>query len=125
MLKTPSVTVQYPFVSRQISNLARAQLRLEMDACTVCMECENRCPMRAVKVSSLPPAENAENKEKKRIQQISVDYGLCTLCGICVDICEPRALQFQKADPPVRLRREDLVVGLIQNKVLPDIVRRY
>ena len=124
MLKTPQVTVQYPFVTRQLANLARAQLRLDLDTCNGCGECEKKCPVNAVKVFTLGASESMYSVGKNKVQQISIDYGACVLCGICVDICEPKALRFQKLELPVKWSKNSLFVNLVQTKVLPEVGKK-
>ena len=124
MLSVPSVTIQYPFVAKQISSVARSQFRLELGDCTGCQNCEKLCPVAAVDIRFAESLAELGRPDERRVQQIHVDYGLCVACGICVDSCEPKALQYKKEEFPVATQRDQLRIGLVRNKALPEVARR-
>ena len=122
-LKNPPLTIEYPFVSRQLSNGARSQFRLDSQTCTACGDCEDECPVGALNVEKVNEGDVKQKLSSRKIRQIEVDYSRCISCGICVDICGPKALQYQKEFLPVGVFRKNLVEKLVKNKSLPNVER--
>lgn len=120
-----SVTVEYPFVKRQISQQSRSSFAMELNLCTGCMDCENVCPTQAIGLSFYANSdETFSEKQSLDIQQLVVDYSKCVYCGLCVDICEPKALTYKRETAPVSINRNSLKVKLIKLKSLPDKIKR-
>ena len=118
------MTIQYPFVSKQVSHVARSQFRLNLKDCNACGVCEEVCPVRAVEIQYLDSMGDLELINQKKVRQIYVDFGQCVSCGICVEECEPRALIYERKDFPVDVVRSGLVTGLVKNKSLPEVAKR-
>ena len=78
---------------------------VDTDACNGCGNCEKRCQVGAVKVST-------EN------EQAAVDLNRCIGCGVCVPTCPQKAITLQKKasemmPPPTR---EDLLDEIMSHK---------
>lgn len=115
----PSTTVQYPYVQRQMTSQARSKFRLDLDICTGCRACEEVCPTQSVGIQFVKDYDSLSESGLKNVQQLSIDYGSCINCGWCVDVCEPKALVFDKKKQELGTNRQELVDRLVKIKTLP------
>lgn len=123
---SPGVTVQYPYVHKKLSLLAKTSLRLDITECTGCLKCKEVCPVDAISIDTkelvdqiiLPTSSNGCLFERK-VLQMNVDYGRCIFCGICIERCEPEALSLSRDLPPVETKASGLIDNLVKTKELP------
>lgn len=92
MIRKP-VTIQYPDKTpRPISDLmperSRSWLRVEMDTCTACLNCEKACPIDCIQIT-------VEKDDKGRhMSGFDIDMAKCMYCGLCTDPCPTGAIHF-------------------------------
>lgn len=122
--KKPSLTVQFPYIHRQIPNQTRSRFRLDLLKCTGCRDCEQICPVQAIEVQCKGDFDDLVSDSENKIEQLTIDYGKCIHCGWCVDICEPHALFFERKKTPVFQEKRELNVGLVHLKTVPQIKNR-
>lgn len=103
VMEYPTVTVEYPYVSKPLPKGARLQLTNNFDECTACRECEIKCPVRAIAIVSEEYSSQIKRPRNSKgdsvlgtISQFQIDYSLCVHCGICVEACAPKSLNFDK-----------------------------
>ena len=126
IVMVPSVTIQYPFVKKQIPVLSRSSLRLDQAECTGCLSCQTTCPVDAVSVTTkeftdeivVPNASNGTLFERQLVQ-LEIDYRRCLFCNICVEACETKALTYGREPAPVEVKLDALVKKLVLAKAFP------
>jgi len=94
MVRKP-VTIQYPDkTARPVSDLmperSRSFLRVEMDTCTACLNCEKACPIDCIKIVS-----GKDEELKSRVMTgFDIDMAKCMYCGLCTEPCPTGAIHF-------------------------------
>ena len=76
-------------------------LKLNKDACTLCLSCINACPASALQ-------DNAESPQLKFIEKN------CVQCGLCVTTCPEKALSLVPQLNLSPLRKEAVVINAMQ-----------
>ncbi len=76
-------------------------LKLNKDACTLCLSCINACPASALQ-------DNAESPQLKFIEKN------CVQCGLCVSTCPEKALTLVQQLNLSPLRKEAVVINAMQ-----------
>lgn len=120
VMSYPTITVEYPYVLKPIVKLARLKLTNNFNECTACKMCEEKCPVKAIKIVSEQYSEQVRRPRNSKgtsfegaISQFQIDYSKCVFCGICVGVCEPQSLTFDKnfEKPQLQIQslKEDLV----------------
>lgn len=93
MVRKP-VTLQYPDKTpRPISDLmperSRSWLKVEMDTCTACLNCERACPIDCIKIVA------EKNPDLGRVMTVfDIDMAKCMYCGLCTEPCPTGAIHF-------------------------------
>jgi len=87
------VTEQYPdpVSSRTDEDLpakTRGRLENDIDLCTGCGVCAERCPAQCIQLKVEPGPE----PEKKWVSVFNIDLSRCFYCGLCTEVCEPTSL---------------------------------
>ena len=93
MLKKPT-TVQYPDrLPRPMVDLiperSRSWLRVEMDICTACLNCEKACPINCIKIT--PEKDPGLGRV---MTGFDIDMAKCMYCGLCTEPCPTGAIHF-------------------------------
>lgn len=93
MFRKP-VTIQYPDktprpVSDLIPERSRSWLKVEMDICTACLNCEKACPIDCIKIGT-----NKDEKLGRVMDGFDIDMAKCMYCGLCTDPCPTGAIHF-------------------------------
>lgn len=102
IIKYPRLTQDYPkHPSIAVSFIGKPEIDLEK--CTRCGECANRCPSGAIVL-------NCEKKD------IGINYDECVFCGLCEEICPAEAVvmtsQFELAEKDRnKLRKNPIIIG--------------
>ncbi len=92
MVRKP-VTIQYPDkTARPISDLmperSRSYLKVEMDTCTACLNCETACPIDCIRIGTV-------KEETGRVMTgFDIDMAKCMYCGLCTEPCPTGAIHF-------------------------------
>ena len=81
---------------------SRYQATVDLEKCSGCQECVERCPFYAVEMVKPPDS-------KKLKASIIADN--CMGCGVCIVGCEQRALTFEVVRPPEYIRRPQTKAG--------------
>jgi NAD(P)H-quinone oxidoreductase subunit I len=93
LLRKP-VTLQYPDKTpKPISDLmperSRSWLRVEMDTCTACLNCEKACPIDVIKIVTEKDAGLG-----RVMTHFDIDMAKCMYCGLCTEPCPTGAIHF-------------------------------
>lgn len=93
MFRKP-VTLQYPDKTpKPISDLmperSRSWLRVEMDTCTACLNCERACPIDCIKIVAEKDADLG-----RVMSTFDIDMAKCMYCGLCTEPCPTGAIHF-------------------------------
>jgi NADH-quinone oxidoreductase subunit I len=87
MFRRPS-TIQYPDkvdkpVQEMLPESYRGVLEVDMDRCTVCMQCQKICPLGCISIEACknPVTGNRD------VTKFDIDIGLCMYCGLCAETC--------------------------------------
>jgi len=85
-LFSPTFTIQYPDVKRELPERSRMSFTLMTDEagepqCKACLLCEKSCPDDAIKIES----EKQEGRPGRVLTKFSIDLGRCMYCGMCVE----------------------------------------
>jgi len=90
----PSVTVEFPFVVKQVPHGTRTSLRNNFAECIGCLKCEVVCPVHCISITSeeFPSKEKAPKTSRgvvfeRRVTGYKIDFNQCVNCGLCVEIC--------------------------------------
>ncbi len=92
MFRRP-LTIQYPDkidkpVQEMLPESYRGVLEVDMDRCTVCLQCQKICPLGCINIESCKNPETG-NRE---VTKFDIDIGLCMYCGLCAETCNFDAL---------------------------------
>lgn len=92
MFRRPS-TIQYPDkidkpVQEMLPESYRGVLEVDMDRCTVCLQCQKICPLGCIDIQACKNPETG-NRE---VTKFDIDIGLCMYCGLCAETCNFDAL---------------------------------
>ena len=97
---SPTVTLQYPHVKKQMPDRVRNRLYMNFDDCIGCELCAKACPVDCIdiEVMKAPPTENlgeTSTGQKKRIYvtKFDIDIAKCCYCGLCVYPCPTECLK--------------------------------
>lgn len=93
-LFSPTFTIQYPDVKRELPERSRMSFTLDSDdlgepRCKACLLCEKSCPDDAIKIES----EKREDGPGRLLTTFTIDLGRCMYCGICVEQCSTHGLR--------------------------------
>ncbi|MCB1214055.1 MAG: 4Fe-4S binding protein [Deltaproteobacteria bacterium] len=88
------VTIQYPDKTpRPVSDLlperSRSWLRVEMDICTACLNCEKNCPIDCIKIVT-----DKDESLGRVMTHFDIDMAKCMYCGLCTEPCPTGAIHF-------------------------------
>jgi NADH-quinone oxidoreductase chain I len=97
---SPTVTMQYPHVKKQMGDRVRNRLYMNFDDCIGCELCAKACPVDCIdiEVMKAPPTESlgeTSTGQKKRIYvtKFDIDIAKCCYCGLCVYPCPTECLK--------------------------------
>lgn len=97
---SPTVTLQYPRVKKQMPDRVRNRLYMNFDDCIGCELCAKACPVDCIdiEVMKAPPTESlgeTSTGQKKRIYvtKFDIDIAKCCYCGLCVYPCPTECLK--------------------------------
>lgn len=97
---SPTVTMQYPHVKKQMPERVRNRLYMNFDDCIGCELCAKACPVDCIdiEVMKAPPTESlgeTSTGQKKRIYvtKFDIDIAKCCYCGLCVYPCPTECLK--------------------------------
>ena len=97
---SPTVTLQYPHVKKQMPDRVRNRLYMNFDDCIGCELCAKACPVDCIdiEVMKAPPTESlgeTSTGQKKRIYvtKFDIDIAKCCYCGLCVFPCPTECLK--------------------------------
>jgi NADH-quinone oxidoreductase subunit I len=115
---SPTVTVQYPRQTINISPKFRGHTKLMADEknpektrCIVCGMCVRNCPSHSIKKVE---GEKKEGEKTKTVTEYILNFTTCSQCGICVETCPVDALAFSSDYNPAGYRREDFYYDLVK-----------
>ena len=88
------VTIQYPDktpkpISDLIPERSRSWLRVEMDTCTACLNCEKSCPIDCIRIVT-----EKDEKLGRVMEAFDIDMAKCMYCGLCTEPCPTGAIHF-------------------------------
>jgi formate hydrogenlyase subunit 6/NADH:ubiquinone oxidoreductase subunit I len=88
------VTIQYPDKTpRAVTDLmperSRSWLRVEMDTCTACLNCEKACPIDCIRIGT-----EKEEGVGRVMTGFDIDMAKCMYCGLCTEPCPTGAIHF-------------------------------
>lgn len=92
MFRRPS-TIQYPDktekpVQEMLPESYRGVLEVDMDRCTVCLQCQKICPLGCIVIEA---GKNPDTGNRE-VTKFDIDIGLCMYCGLCAETCNFDAL---------------------------------
>jgi len=97
---SPTVTLQYPHVKKQMPDRVRNRLYMNFDDCIGCELCAKACPVDCIEIEVMkaPPTESlgeTSTGQKKRIYvtKFDIDIAKCCYCGLCVYPCPTECLK--------------------------------
>lgn len=97
---SPTVTLQYPRVKKQMPERVRNRLYMNFDDCIGCELCAKACPVDCIDIEVLkaPPTVDlgtTSTGQKKRIYvtKFDIDIAKCCYCGLCVYPCPTECLK--------------------------------
>lgn len=110
---SPSVTLQYPYETLEMSERFRGHIQLVADEegnpnCIVCMMCQRACPSECITLAG----KKEEGQKKKVLVSYVLDFTKCSLCGSCVESCNFNAIEFSKEYKLASTRKEDYIIDL-------------
>lgn len=93
MIRKP-VTIQYPDktpkpVSDLIPERSRSWLKVEMDICTACLNCERACPIDCIKIVAEKDPDLG-----RAMSTFDIDMAKCMYCGLCTEPCPTGSIHF-------------------------------
>jgi NADH-quinone oxidoreductase subunit I len=112
------VTVQYPEVNREFSEIYRGKQVLKRDdegreRCTACGLCAVACPAEAITMVAAERKPGEENlyREEKYASIYEINMLRCIFCGFCEEACPKEAIFLTKETVPSSFEREDFIYG--------------
>lgn len=111
----PTITLQYPHESLEMTPRYRGHIELIRDPetgthrCIVCGMCQKNCPSNCITVKG----EKREGVKGKVLTDYILDFTTCSLCGQCVENCKPDALRFSREYNLASRRKEDFIFDLL------------
>ncbi len=129
------ITIQYPEVKKNISNIWRGRHVLKRDdtgkeRCTACGLCALACPAEAITMEAAERKKEEKHlyKEEKYAKVYEINMIRCIFCGMCEDACPKEAIFLTpRLVEPVYDRNnfiygKELLVESMQNRI--DISKR-
>jgi NADH-quinone oxidoreductase subunit I len=129
------VTVQYPEVTREFSEVYRGQHVLKRDEngaerCTACGLCAVACPAEAITMTAAERQKGEERlyREEKYAKVYEINMLRCIFCGLCEEACPKEAIFLTDRIVPTEFKRGEFVYGkdklVEKNDDRVDVTRR-
>jgi NADH-quinone oxidoreductase subunit I/NAD(P)H-quinone oxidoreductase subunit I len=114
MFRRP-LTIQYPDkiakpVQEMLPESYRGVLEVDMDRCTVCLQCQKICPLGCINIESCKNPETG-NRE---VSKFDIDIGLCMYCGLCAETCNFDALDHTREFEATVTTPDQLVLHFVE-----------
>jgi NADH-quinone oxidoreductase subunit I len=112
----PTVTVQYPWETIDITPTFRGHIELVTDEetgnfkCICCGLCQLNCPSHCISIKSSKP----EGAKKKVLDSYMLNFTTCSLCGTCVEGCPADAIKFSDDYNLAGFSREEFYFDLVK-----------
>lgn len=112
------VTINYPEVKREFSNVYRGMHVLKRDDqgrenCTACGLCAVACPAEAITMEAAERQKGEENlyREEKYAAKYEINMLRCIFCGLCEEACPKQAIYLTDRITPANFERDRFVFG--------------
>ncbi|MBX7183308.1 MAG: NADH-quinone oxidoreductase subunit I [Bacteroidia bacterium] len=112
------VTINYPEVKREFSNVYRGMHVLKRDDqgrenCTACGLCAVACPAEAITMEAAERKKGEENlyREEKYAAKYEINMLRCIFCGLCEEACPKQAIYLTDRITPANFERDRFVFG--------------
>lgn len=104
------VTVQYPKERIEVAENYRGELKLDINQCSACLQCNRACPINCITIE-------VEGKGKDRIiKTFNINMNTCMLCGLCERACSTGALKLTKKFEVAVRKKEDQILHFVEGE---------
>ena len=112
------VTVKYPEVQREFSDIYRGLHVLKRDEngaerCTACGLCAVACPAEAITMTAAERKKGEEKlyREEKYASIYEINMLRCIFCGLCEEACPKEAIFLTDRLVPTDFKRKEFIYG--------------